>query len=98
MPPLPATDAALSQWLRSEDGCTLQLAGDWRGATATQLPAVPWAVPDGRLCVDGAALTAWDNTLTALLWSRLAPLRRDGLTLAPDALPEDLREVPAPAP
>lgn len=96
MPPtplLPATDAALSQWLRSEDGCTLQLAGDWRGATAAQMPAAPWPVPDGRLQVDAAALTAWDSTLTALLWSRLAPLRRDGLTLALDALPEDLRAV-----
>ncbi|MBL0149977.1 MAG: ABC transporter permease [Ideonella sp.] len=89
----PAAEPAQSQWLRGEGGCTLRLAGDWRGASAQQLAMAPWPVPDGRLLVDGAALAAWDSTLIALLWDRLAPLRRDGLVLDIEALPEDLRAV-----
>jgi phospholipid/cholesterol/gamma-HCH transport system permease protein len=87
------TGSALHQWLTSDQGLALHLAGDWRGPAAASLSAPPPSATLGRVQVDGAALDAWDGGLAAALRSRLAPLARAGHRIELAALPADVRAV-----
>jgi|OpeIllAssembly_1097287.scaffolds.fasta_scaffold39952_2 phospholipid/cholesterol/gamma-HCH transport system permease protein len=90
-PPAPA--AGTGQWLADGEQWTLRLAGDWRGAADSRLAPAPPEIRSGCVVVDGRALQAWDTSLPALLWERLAPLRQRRVALDITALPAALHEV-----
>jgi len=88
-----AAQAPTQRWQQQGAGWTLALAGDWRGAAASGLQAAPaalGALASGTLKVDAQALAEWDAGLAAALRDRLAPLARQGVTLA---LIEDFAEA-----
>ena len=87
------TGTALHQWLASDQGLALRLAGDWRGQAAAGLSAPPADTAVGRVQVDGAALDAWDGSLAAALRTQLAPLARAGHCIELAALPADVCAV-----
>ncbi len=86
-------------WKADEQGWTLDLGGDWRGARALSLSEPPPSIAAGvrsnpvSLVVDAAALQAWDSGLIAALHERLSPLARAGVAVDLQALPADLRSV-----
>ena len=87
------SDSARHQWLASEQGLALHLAGDWRGQAAAGLSAPPPVIAAGPVQVDAAALAAWDGSLAAALRTQLAPLARAGHRIELSALPADVRAV-----
>ena len=88
-----STEPPTHHWQPQAQGCSLKVAGDWRGAAGASLSAAPGDVNSGVVTVDGSALTAWDAGLAAGLRERLAPLARRGLQLQLDGLPDDVRAV-----
>ena len=86
-----STTAPTHHWQSQAQGCSLRVAGDWRGVAGGSLSAAPAGVQGGTVTVDGSALTEWDSGLTAALRDQLAPLARRGLQLQLDGLPEDVR-------
>ena len=88
-----STTAPTHLWQSQAQGCSLQVAGDWRGDAGGSLSAAPAGLQGGTVTVDGTALTAWDAGLTAALRDQLAPLARRGLQVKLDGLPEDVRAV-----
>ncbi len=88
-----AAQAPTHRWRQQGAGWTLTLAGDWRGAAATQLRAAPPGLLAGELTLDVQALAAWDPGLAAALRDHLAPLARAGVALRLETLPDDVRAV-----
>ena len=84
---------AQCQWQADSAGWTLHLSGDWRGASAAAVPAPPQPITQGRVAVDGAALSHWDAALAASLWHQLVPLHRQHVAIDMVAAPEGLRAV-----
>ena len=84
---------------------TLALAGDWSGSAVLLLKPAPAALLEGAaqatlhatemsaLFFDTTRLHAWDGGLAAALLPLLAPLRRAGLRLQMDDLPQEIRSV-----
>jgi phospholipid/cholesterol/gamma-HCH transport system permease protein len=87
------TSGARHQWLASEQGLALHLAGDWRGQAAAGLSAPPARAAVGAVQVDASALDAWDGSLAAALRTQLAPLAHAGHRIELAALPADVRAV-----
>jgi phospholipid/cholesterol/gamma-HCH transport system permease protein len=81
------------QWQQQGPGWSLSLAGDWRGGGGVTPTPPPPPPPPHPLTLQAQALTAWDNGLAAALWQPLAPLRRQGVPLVLDGLPEAVRAV-----
>ena len=77
-------------WQQDAGAWTLRLAGDWRAAKTAGPAAKAWpALADGTtVTVDASQLLEWDAGTAPALWSLLAPLRRQGITLVLDSLPE----------
>ncbi len=91
--PPPSTVPSLA-WQHDADGWTMKLGGDWRAAKTLAAPATPNppALPDGStVTVDASHLLAWDAGTAPALWALLVPLRRQGVTLVLDALPEGVK-------
>ncbi len=79
-------------WQADAQGLTLALRGDWR-QPPPPLPG-PGPLPPGdgqRVRVDASALQHWDANTAARLWALLDPLRRSGLKVNLDGLPDALR-------
>lgn len=94
--PTPASASHAAQWQDGDDGWVLRLVGDWRGQPATLPPLPPslqTATAEGRLRVEGSALTGWDARLASALWQRLRGLDRTRLRLDLDGLPPGLQRI-----
>ncbi len=90
----PAAAPDLLSWNAATDGWTLALRGDWRLplTAGAALPALnPRPAAGDRVRVDAQALAGWDSHTAPRLWLLLSPLRRAGVALDLDALPEALR-------
>jgi phospholipid/cholesterol/gamma-HCH transport system permease protein len=98
-----AAVSASTTWVPADRGWTLALQGDWRGAPATFGPArnEPPLEAGAAVRVDASGVSAWDAASASTLWLLLAPLRRQGVVLDIQSLPEAVRaalELALPAP
>ncbi len=94
VPKRPLSPKPSLQWSQAGAGWTLSLAGDWRaamlGGRAAQAAraGLPALADDAHVTIDASHLDAWDGGTAPALWDLLAPLRRQGVTLVLDSLPE----------
>jgi phospholipid/cholesterol/gamma-HCH transport system permease protein len=90
----PTSTAPSLNWQQDPAGWRLCLAGDWRAAQTPGTPGTkdrPTLADGSTVTVDATRLQAWDAGTAAALWTLLAPLRRQRVTLVLDSLPEGVQ-------
>ena len=87
----PTSTKPTLSWQQDPAGWRLCLAGDWRAAKTPGTKDRPTLADGSTVTVDATRLQAWDAGTAAALWTLLAPLRRQRVTLVLDSLPEGVQ-------